>query len=290
MLPAGARCGCPVAQAFLNGQICAVETRADAKQDRRQAREENQHGADSGIDMNVFAKGNRVGEVVAENAQRSPGSGESGGPAGEAHQQALSQELPDEARLRRAQCTADRQFAAAGISAGQHQAGEIRAGDQPHHGDSGIERVEAGADIVGGHVAQRLRPHGLSRFIGILMEQLRMDGGDLLLRLPDGDAGSQPGHGRQRRVAPILKRRIVGQRRVNFIAGGLGKFETGRHHADHGVRLAVDGHRASDDGSVGMKDLVPHGVAQDHDLGATLFRILGKKAAADGGLRSEDVE
>jgi len=42
---------------------------------------QNEDGADAGVDVDAIAKGNDVGEVVAESAQRSPGCAEAGGSA-----------------------------------------------------------------------------------------------------------------------------------------------------------------------------------------------------------------
>ncbi len=246
MLVAGAGGGGAIAQAFLDRKASAVKTRADAEEDGREAGEKNQHRADAGIDVDVLAKGDGVGEIVAEDAQRSPCGGEPGGAADQADQQAFGKELPDQARFRRAESAADRQLAAARIGTGQHQAGEVRAGDEPYHPDGGIEGEQAGADIIGRHIAQRLHAHRFGRLIGIFVEQLGMDGRDLVLRLSYRDARPQPCDGGERGVAAIFEGVIVGQRRVDFVPVCLREFEVRRHHADDRIGIAIDGDGSAD--------------------------------------------
>ena len=288
---AGAGSGGSIAETFLHGQIGAVEAGADAEEDGGDAGEEDEDRAHAGIDVNLIAKGDGVGEVMTEDAQCGPGSGEARRAAEEADEEAFGEELADEPGFGGTESAADGEFAAAAVGAGQHESGEVGAGDEPDDGDGGVERVEAGANVVGGDVSQGLDAHRFRGFGGgIFVEKLLVDGGDFLLGLLDGDAGAEARDGRERGVAAVLEGAVIGQRGIDFVAGALRELEVRRHDSDDGVGLTVDSDGVADDGPARVKDLVPGGVAEDDDLGGAWLCVFGKETAAEDRLGAEDIE
>ena len=64
----------------------------------------------------------------------------------------------------------------------------------------------------------------------------------------------------------------------------------GRHHADDGVRLAVERQLAADDGGIAAKLCRPQPVAQDDDVLLPRLILIGPEGATERRLDSKDVE
>ena len=110
--------------------------------------------------MNLLAGRDEAGEIVAEDPEGGPGCEQSRSEAEETDEEALGEELADETSFGGAERAANGELTAAAIGAGQHEAGEIGAGDEPDDGNGGVEGIEAGADVIGGDVPQRFDADG----------------------------------------------------------------------------------------------------------------------------------
>jgi hypothetical protein len=63
--------------------------------------------------------------------------------------------------------------------------------------------------------------------------------------------------------------------------------KAGRHHADHGVRRAVDDQRSTEHIRFATEYSLPVSVAEDHDLRRALLRLLGPEPSPQLRLHAE---
>jgi hypothetical protein len=121
----------------------------------------------------------------------------------------------------------------------------------------------------------------------ILRLERRGDPIEVQTRLLDRDAGLEPAHHLPRVVAAILER--IGLHR-RPCAGVGWKLEAARHHADNGVRDAVDHDRLADRTRSPFEPLPPDTIAQNDDLGRADAILVLAKIATERRRDAEHVE
>ena len=139
---AGAGGGGSFAEAFLGGDAGGVPGRGEAEEQRGNAGGEEEEGEDAGVDVNIFSVKQGTGQVFLEQAESHEGDAEAGGGASNGEEQAFREELTGDAAALSPERAADGDFAAAAVGSGEHQSGDVGAGDEPHGENGPIESKE----------------------------------------------------------------------------------------------------------------------------------------------------
>ena len=220
-----------------------------------------------------------------------PGGHEEGEAAAQEREgHALHQELADQAAAARAHGQPHRHLALARLGPGQQQVGHVRAGDEQHQADHAHEHEQRGLRLpaqLGGAARSGQEHQGLLRELlleplgargdlgQLLLQDLLVEDVDARLRLLEGEARLQAGHGGEPHDPPLAEHLAApvghqgllhgeGHEEVDGVAD-LDAVEAGRGHADHGHRPAVDGHGLVDDRGVSPEPALPEAVAQHHE-------------------------
>ena len=211
-------------------------------------------------------------------------------PAAEAgQQQALGEQLPHEAPASRTQRGADGDLLATLGRAGQQEIGHVGAGDEQHEADRPGQRDECGPHLAHGDLAQVV-DHDAPAVVGprVLLLEPRRDGVHLAAGLLDRHAGSEPAD------HVVVMRSSFGELLRGEGDGDvqLGRVESeaGPHDPDHGVRLAVERERRSDQVPTRAEPVLPEPVADDDDAARTGPILLGEEGPAVQRSRAEEIE
>ena len=209
-------------------------------------------------------------------------------------QHAFGQQLPDDARARRADGDAHRHLAAAGASACEQQVRDVGARDEQHDPHHGAHRLQGIAHRL---AALELSPRARTQIEARQVRRLhvRPRGGDALLQQeierrfrPGGiDARLEAPHHQHPPERGVLRRLVrVGlnqpaphrqrQRDVRRVADLQRAFEPARGHARDRHRDAVDDERLADRVRRPREAPLPVGVA-DHRDGRRIRTVVGRQ-------------
>ena len=177
--------------------------------------------------------------------------------AGERDDQALGEQLPDDGAAGGAHRGPHGQLALARAAARQQQVGDVGAGDQQQEPDGSQQQPQPllgrVADEVVAEGLDTDGPPGFGR--RALALDRRAEGHHARVRLGDGDAVFQPAHHVEPVVPAFQLLGREGQRQPQLVLLVIGG--TFAQHADDGVRLAVEPHRAPKDAAVAGKAVLP---------------------------------
>ena len=274
------------------GTLEACQAGARPKSSAEMHGGEEEEGEDAGVDVNIFSVKQGTCQVFLKQAESHESDAEAGGGASNGEQQAFREELTGDAAALSPECAADGDFAAAAVGSSEHQSSDVGAGDEPHGEDGPIESEErrTGADGDGVVVVEDMEGSDVLIF-GIVVDELAMNAFEFGLRLDGGDAGAQHSNGNQGTGAAILQVLVVTvEGAEDFVAGAHGEGDVRRHNTDDGVRNAIDGDDAADDGGVGMVELPPDAIAEDENAIAIGLRVSGSEGTAEPGMDADYVE
>ena len=193
------------------------------------------------------------GEHRHRHSEQGPGEEQRDNAGDQAQQSAFRQQLPDNAPPAGAKREAQAQFALAGGSTRELQAGDIGAGDDQHHSDGDHDEqngeFQSAVQLAGkGRARPDERGNGFAQ-LGVRVVQgaeVVGEGGHLRLRLADADAGSEAGKEPAALVFAIAEPVAVGmnqrhqaERKPEIRRGHAGAYEVVRRDADDGEG---DGH------------------------------------------------
>ena len=186
-------------------------------------------------------------------------------------------------RAGRAQSGPQRELAATPRGAGQQQAGDVGAGDGQEEAGGREQEEQRGTGVADDFVVQgddrRATEGGLRVFGGDA-------GGDAIEVGPrpfDRHSRTQAPHHVQEIVAPSVEQVSRRERhRQPELGAPVGEPEGRRHHADHGVGSAVEGHRRAQDRRAPTEPVAPQRVAEENDaIGAGDLFVRAKGAAQE---------
>ena len=213
-------------------------------------------------------------------------------PARRRQQDALGQELSEQAASAGAKRGTDGQLPAASHGARQLQPGRVGADDQQNGADGRGEQPDHAVAAAGQHVPiglhARPRPvgrHGrqFGEHRGELVAQAHGQRQELGLRLRGGPPRGEPA---DQTIVPVHAVWIGPERRPRV--GLLVRPEVGRHDPDDGVRPAAQPHHLPDDARVALEVAGPDGVTQ-HDR-RRIGLVLAQEGASELRLDSEDAK
>ena len=182
----------------------------------------------------------------------------------------LGQQLADDAAAAGADGGAHRDLAGAHAAAGEQQVGDVAARDEEHERHR-AEQDEQPLTVV----ADDFRVKGIRDpdpdlvVVGILLRHLLINRLQFRIRLRDRHAAREPPDSGQVVVVvagELLRRE--GDRCPQFRGVG-GDVEGGRHHADDGVRDAVQTNLPAEDPGIGAETSRPQPVAEHGHAGLT---------------------
>ena len=188
-------------------------------------------------------------------------------------QQRLDHELPQQAAAAGAERQPHGDLAALGDRLGEQQVRDVGAGDELDE-DAGRQQQHQAHDDAGRRqpLEQRAHPHPAAVVgVRVLPRQGRGDRGELALGARDLDSVGEARHDLE---AVIVTGAVGPQAERRPDLGVLGEREDGGHHADDGVRRAVEHQRAARHRGIGVEPLLPEPVADERDaraLGAVLL-------------------
>ena len=206
------------------------------------------------------------GGVQGDELARSPvGKEETQGTAQEREEDALGQQLADEAPAAGAQGGADRDLPTAGGQPDEEEVGDVQAGDQEDRGNHPEEDHEGGADLLDEHLLEWQDLDPPTRVVRVLLLQAGGDTAHLGLRGADRDPRAQPRHAGQGVRAAVRRGRQDG-RQGNPELTLLGKVEAGRRHPDDGIALVVQEKTLADGLRIGSEAALPEAVREENHV------------------------
>jgi len=134
-----------------------VERRSEAEEDRRSTDDRDAEEHEAEVHAEFDPARDIVGHQRDQGAQADLAQGHAENAASDGEHAAFGEEMAYDARARRAQRHADGELPGARLSAHQHQAGDVDAGDEQQNGDSAKQDVSDGLEIAQVAVAQRLQ-------------------------------------------------------------------------------------------------------------------------------------
>jgi hypothetical protein len=204
---------------------------------------------------------------------------------------ALSQQLPRDARARRAEDRSDANLVAPTGRACEQQVGDVRAGDEQYEGDRaeqderGIPHLRHDAFVKAAHprrhVAVGLRPD--------LLEALG-DSRQIRLGLRRRDARPHPPDRAEEVRARRLQLPWREVERQPELRSSRPQRQLRRHDADDGVRLAVDRDSLPDDPRVGAEAAPPEAVTEHHHSGCAVGFVGPSESATEGWCDAQRLE
>ena len=180
----------------VQGLLRQLPRRNQAKHQRGAGGHGGDEGEHAGVDAGIGGPGHGVDAQDAERGDRPPADADAGDRAKRADDEALGEELRDQACARRTQRRAHRELALARGAGGEQQVRQVGAGDQQHEPDRRREQHQALPGIADGGFVKRQQTHALAVVTG--RELLRQAGGDgieLGTCGGDGRARGQPADG-----------------------------------------------------------------------------------------------
>ena len=175
----------------------------DARRERGDERQNRREGDDATVDGGIVEPRKGDGGEPHEGRLQERGEPETEGPSGGAENEALDDELTDEAAAARAERAADGHLPGAGDSASEHEVGEVGAGRKEHEADGAEKDEERNPGAVGQLIPERrdgdLRRRVVAR---ILRGQSPANAIEVRLRLRDRDARGESADGFQVLTAP----------------------------------------------------------------------------------------
>ena len=200
--------------------------------------------------------------------------------AGQRQNDGLGEQLPDDASASRSEGNPDGELATSRRRTGEQQVGDIRAGDEEHEGDACHHQAEQKPDVVGEkRFVQRPDPGApASVESGVRTGKAPGNRVEILLRARLRDIRRETS--KREEIAPVST--VAGHPRLQGKPQSLvlGKRKVDRHHADHGVRHAVDQDSPPQDLAIGRVARAPQPVTeQDDAAGIRLILALGEVAA-----------
>jgi hypothetical protein len=196
--------------------------------------------------------------------------------AEQGEQQALRNQLPDHPQSPRAQGSAHREFAAPLRAARQQQIGHVHTGDGEHQQYRAKDGEQCRPHAAGHVVLQRIHNEpGIQRrptHPRKLLDRVFRDLIELAPGLAYRNARPQPSR-HAKMMAPLPcgaignVRVVVLQRRPKPVRRSQNILKPPRHHADDGVKIAVQSGLAPHDPRVAAEALPPKFIAQHHRFG-----------------------
>ena len=208
--------------------------------------------------------------------------------AGQRDDDALGEELPEQALPRGAERGAHRDLLRPRRGAGQQQVGHVGAGDEEHEPHRAEKDEQGGPDIAGGLEAQAGDVETPVRrvLVGVIPLELLGEGPHLALGLRHRHPGLHP----RREVEILVGAAVVGHligpehdRRPDLRVPVEEVAEPARHDPDHLEALAVERQTSADDLRIRPEDPLPGVVAEHRDVLAP-HRVLARleRAAQHG--------
>ena len=281
-----------LAERGLRIDTTGLPRRHQAERDGRQGRHAD--GEDEACPIDADRLGGAGGQRAAGQRNQAlrgpPGHREPRRTAECRENQALDDELPDQAESRRAERSAERQLRAPPEAPRHQQSREVHAGNHEHHRDHRHQESKCGPSFHDQVIVQRGNEHAVALVERILARELRGDDCHLGARRIDRDARLQSSVALERtrpdrpRVGGIDRERYV---RVRLHES---KPQPRRRDPDHREVAVAELEPSSQDARVAAESPLPERVAQ-HGDGRTVwpgFR-LGERAA-DGWRHAEGLE
>jgi hypothetical protein len=249
------------------------------------------HRADPGLGVEMQRRG---GIQCREDPNAPPRDRDAGGAAGEREQQALGEQLTDQPRAARANGEPHGDLPPAPRRANEEQVRDVRAGreqDEAHGGEQHEERPPY--DRVRARCVEftcdRAPVERSDHRIRVLLIEDRTVPLHRFLGLRRRDAGLEP-RGDVEAVTPRLAEHVRRQRHhgQQHVRAAGQPAESGRQHADHSVRLAIDRDRPAEHRRIGVELPLPQRIGEDRDVrGAGRDILVGQEIPAERGLDAE---
>ena len=212
--------------------------------------------------------------------------------ADEREENALDEQLPDDAPPGGAEREANGNFARPMRRARQQQIGDVRAGDEQHERDGAHQRPENSFDLRAQDAIEEGGHDGADVLVAVLIlrRELVRDAFHLAARLLESRTVRQPTVCDELALLPrpAKHRRPLRHRHPDLVLER--PLESGRHDADDRRGDRVDANRFADDGRVGGITRLPDvGADQRHGRRVGCI-VLRKKRAALHGFDADQIE
>ena len=265
---------------------CRRQAKEKSRADGNRERDE-QHGR---VEANLLVCPELGRRERQEQRHRPVGQRDAERRSGDRKQDALGQQLTDDATAAGAKRGAHRDLASTAGGASQQQVGGVRARDhqqQPDGPEDGqkrradasrkrrLERLEARRQLVGPNSLGKLSSHGLP------------GRGGLFVRLREGPAGRKP---RRHAIVEAAARASRARPKRNVQIHGWNGGKRRRHDADHDVGPLAEEDGRADDGGIAAKLTPPEAVAEDGGERPACLIVFSGESAAEDRPNAEHVE
>ena len=248
----------------------------DHARDERDAHREQQRPH---VDVNLVRTRNRRCRGAREHVSQPRCQQGARDAAGKREQQALDDQLPDNAPASGAQRQSNRDLALTRRSAGEQQVRDIRARDQEHAPDRGKQHQHWCPCVADDLVFERHQRHAGEVLRGVV-------GGERCSRqLGDGQLACDARRETRvdgERVSLVRRRELRCQRLGHDEVDATHEGELRRQHADNDGRLALDAHCAADRVWRAAEAILPETIADEQHVSTPrLLVFAGKGTAGD---------
>ena len=213
------------------------------------------------------------------------------GAADRGEQDVLGEKLPQQPPASSAERGAHGDVALARRAARERQVRQVHATDEQQHPHGAEQHIQRASELRADQDVDVPLDGDAPTFvrIGIVGRDPRADGIHLGARLFDRHARLQTSkRGHPMEVARAFTR-LEGKRPPHLREAAIERGAL-RHHADDGVRLAIERERSPDDAGVGAERRRPQLVAQHDDVLFARFVLVGRERTAERGLDLKDIE
>jgi hypothetical protein len=256
--------------------------------DQHHRRQRDPQGAP--IEMHFVDARNHVRHAGERKAETQAREGHAREPSQAGQDEPFDHELAREAQHAGAQRHAHRRLALPSGRACEQQVRDVEAAGQQDQADRGQEQVERGPRVAHELLVERDEENPAATLVvGIRRGQARRDPAHLLLRLLQGDAGTQAAQDAQPVVAALgAPARVDGQRHPQVDLQGMPR---GRAHDAHDrVIQPVDPHRRAHDARIGPEAAPPERFVQHGHVGLAGRVLPGSERPAQQGPRAQHLE
>ncbi len=223
--------------------------------------------------------------------------GHSQSTAHQGQEQALHEQLPDQASSSRSQCRSHGELTVPLRPAGQHKISDIHGGNSQHQDYSTKQRQQRRPDAACHVIPQRINDqtviHGAPGRSGKLRHWAARDFFKLPFSLLHRDALPQPCD-RAEVMSPLRaiggKRSIILQERPDPGRWRQYILEAGRHYACHGVETVIQRDLAPHNGMITMEAALPDSVAEDNHIGTSAPIVCRIEIVSQGPRHTEHME
>ena len=249
------------------------------------------HAEDAQVECDGADPRHPVGHRALQHLDAPPGDQHGQRRAGEREDEALDQQLTDEAPAPGAERGADADLALAGGGARQLQGRHVDTGNQQHQADRAQQHQHPGPCPRPDHVVVQRLDAGQRVLVplGVLGPERLRDLVHARLRLRHGHPRRQAADDLQihaepvRPPHPLVRRHDIGDVEVGRARRADGVRDVRGQHADDLVALALQRNGSADEAGITAEPPAPQRVAEDDDAVAAVHFVVDGERPAQGG-------